>query len=762
MRIMKAIPKGMAFVLFKKMIFEKDNQEVKYLTREEKILSYINNEMKVPLKVEELAVILDVPQDDMAEFNMLLSALIEDCLVIETKRGKIAPLSAMNLVNGKFIGNERGFGFVEIEDGTDVFISPEQTKGALHGDIVLARITNQPDEGKRPEGEVIKIIKDTEQKIVGRLELSGENGFLVPVFKKFGCDFFVKSKHLNGAKENDMVIARLTVRGNGKKKPEVKIVATLGNVSSPGTDILSVLESQNIRYEFPENVKEAACDAPQKVEEKFIAGRLDLRDEQIITIDGDDAKDLDDAVCVKKLSNGDFELGVHIADVSHYVTEKSPLDIEAYMRGTSIYLADRVVPMLPEELSNGICSLNQGEERLTLSVIMQIDKNGRVVDHRITESVIKSSARMTYSAVTDILEGDKEKREKYAHLTDHIERMNELREILNKQRKSRGSIDFNFDEARIVLDEQGKPVDIVKRERGVSNNIIEEFMLIANETVAEHFYWLNIPFIYRVHEEPNPDSIREFAKFIAPFGYTIKHSNGTVHPRELSELIKKLSGKKEEIIISGVMLRSLMKAKYSDENAGHFGLSSKYYCHFTSPIRRYPDLFIHRIIKASLRGELDEEKMSEFVKGCAKHSSETELSAAEAERCVEDMKKAEFMENFLGDVFDATISGVTSFGIFASLDNTIEGLIRFADLTDDYYVFDEAKRQITGERTGKTFKPGDSIKIQVARADKMSGKIDFVPYKEEKLIEKKKKLDNKINKNRKNTARYLKKRRKKR
>ena len=732
------------------------------MTREERVLAYINNEMKTPLKPEELAVVLDVPQEDMAEFNMLLFALLEDCLIVETKRGKIAPLSTQNLVNGKFIGNERGFGFVETGDEKDVFISAEHTNGALHGDTVLARVTNESDEGRRAEGEVLKIIKDTEQKIVGRIELVGENAFISPIFKKFGKDFFVRSKNINGAKEGDMVVAQLTVRGNDKKKPEAKVVATIGNVSSPGVDILAVLESQNVRYEFPEEVKEIAKTVPKEIDDWSIAGRLDLRHEQIITIDGDDAKDLDDAVCVKKLENGNYELGVHIADVSHYVAYKNPFDEEAYKRGTSIYLADRVVPMLPEQLSNGICSLNQGVDRLTLSVIMEIDTNGKVVDHKIAESVINSTARMTYSAVTAILEGDSEKRKKYAPLVDHIEKMNELRKILNKQRNARGSINFDFDEARIVLDENGKPVDVVKRERGISNNIIEEFMLIANETVAEHFFWLNIPFIYRVHEEPNTDSIKEFAKFIAPFGYTIKHSNGVVHPRELAELIKKLAGKKEEIIISGVMLRSLMKAKYSQENAGHFGLSSKYYCHFTSPIRRYPDLAIHRIIKATLNGELNEEKATEFVNKAAKHSSEAELAAVEAERTVEDMKKAEFMQNFLGEVFDATISNVTSFGIFAALENTIEGLIRFADLTDDYYVYDEAHRQITGERTGKVFKPGDSIKIQVARADAMSGKIDFVLYKEEKIILKKQKSDTQKNKKRVNTARYLKKRRKKR
>ena len=750
----------MAFVFEKMDIILKS--EVKYLTKEEKVLGFINNEMKMPLKPSEIATMLSVPESDMAEFNMLIDVLINDNLVIKTKRGKIAPLSSMNLVNGKFIANERGFGFVETDDEKDLFISPDKINGALHGDVVLARITNEPDENRRAEGEIIKIIKDTEQKIVGRFERVGENGFIVPVFKKFNKDFFVRSKNINGAKENDMVVASLTLRGSGDKNPEAKILVSLGDAHTPGVDILSVLESQNIRYEFSDEVKQLAQKVPKKIDEYDIAGRLDLRHEQIITIDGDDAKDLDDAIYVKELPDDKFELGVHIADVSHYVTPKSEFDKEAYMRGTSIYLADRVVPMLPEQLSNGICSLNQGVDRLTLSVIMTIDKSGRVVDHKIAESVINSTARMTYSDVTKILEGDIEKRKRYAHLTEHIENMEKLRKILNKQRLSRGSINFDFDEARIVLDEAGKPVDIVKRERGISNNIIEEFMLIANETVAEHFYWLNIPFVYRIHEEPNTDTIKEFAKFIAPFGYTIKHSSGTVHPKELAELINKLKGKKEETIISTVMLRSLMKAKYYEENLGHFGLASKYYCHFTSPIRRYPDLLIHRIIKMHLTGELNEEKYAEIVKKASKQSSEAEIAAVEAERTVEDMKKAEYMKNFIGKVCDATISNVTSFGVFAALENTIEGLIRFADLKDDYYIYDDAKKQIIGERTSKIYKPGDVIKIQVASADAQSGKIDFVMYKEENILSKKQKNDKTKNKNRVKTAKYLKKRRKKR
>ncbi len=699
------------------------------MNKEEKILGFINNEMKFPMKPEEIAIMLSVPDEDLSEFYMIIKALTESCMVMTTKRGKIAPLSEFKMVNGKFVSNERGFGFVEIEDETDLFISAENVNRALYGDIVLAKVVKDESDGRRAEGEILRILKPTEQKIVGRFERVGDNGFIVPVFKKFNKDFFVRAKNINGAKDKDMVVASLTVRGDANKNPEAKITEILGNISTPGVDILSVLESQNIRYEFSDDIKEYAKSIPTKIEEEIISKRLDLRDEQIITIDGDDAKDLDDAVCVKKLDNGNYELGVHIADVSHYVQEKSLLDKEAYLRGTSIYLADRVVPMLPEELSNGICSLNEGVDRLTLSVIMEIDQNGKVKDHKITESIINSAARMTYRDVTAILEGDKEKRKKYDYLVEQIEKMNELRKILNRKREERGSINFNFDEARVILDKEGKPVDIIKRESGVSNNIIEEFMLIANETVAEHFFWLNVPFIYRVHEEPDGESIREFTKFIEPFGYRIKHSNGKVHPKELSELIKKLNGKKEEIIISGVMLRSLMKAKYSHENLGHFGLSAKYYCHFTSPIRRYPDLAIHRIIKKVLSCGLNCEDFSEFARKVAKKSSEKELAAIEAERTVEDMKKAEYMKEYIGEIFDATISNVTSFGVFASLENTVEGFVRFSDFTDDYYIYEESRRQIRGERSGKIYKPGDSIKVQVVRADSESGKIDFILYR---------------------------------
>lgn len=742
------------------------------MTQEEKVFRFIKEDMKIPMTAEEIAVMLSVPKQDMTQFAQILQDLEENGKIVRTKKKRYAACMTLGMASGKFIGNERGFGFVEAEDAEDqdIFIKADHTGGALHGDTVLVRILSQAEGDNRPEGEVVKILRAAEHKIVGRLDIRGKAAFLVPINRRYAKDFFIPMHALLDAKNNDMVVAELSKRGTGSGNPEGRVVSVLGNIHTPGVDILSVLESRNIPHVFPEEVLEeaehAASQLPQKSE-----NRLDLRNEMIITIDGDDAKDLDDAVHVKKLPNGNFQLGVHIADVGHYVPEGSIIDKEAYRRGTSIYLADRVIPMLPESLSNGICSLNEGKDRLTLSVIMEIDRSGTVTDHTISESIICSSHRMTYTNVTAILEGDKDKRDRFSDIVPMLEDMVQLRNILRNKRISRGSIDFNFDEARIVLDANGTPVDIVKRERSVSNSIIEEFMLACNETVAEHVFWLNLPLIYRVHEEPDTDSVKEFAKFIAPFGYAIKHSGGKVHPRELAELLRDIRGRKEEMLISHVALRSLMKARYSEENGGHFGLASSCYCHFTSPIRRYPDLAIHRMIKTYLTGHFDAEKMAQFSKDAAKQSTERELEAVDAERTVEDMKKAEFMQERLGDVYDAVISGVTSFGVFATLENTVEGLIRFGDLNDDYYVYDDALKTISGERTGKVYRVGDTISVQVARVDVPAGKIDFVMYSEENpfsdwrkkhVVKRKQEQQKQKQYARRTTARYLKKNTKRR
>ncbi len=739
------------------------------MTQKEKVLGFVNENMHIPMSADEMALMLSVPKNEMDNFISVLDELEKDGDIIKTKKKRYASCKFFNMVKATLCGHERGFAFAEREDGEDIFISADNLNGALHGDVVLVKLLDNTKEDRRAEGEIVKILKESAEKIVGRLEINGETGFVVPVNRRFSKDIHVEKQYLNGAKNSDMVVAKIIRRSTDKKNPEGKILSVIGNINTPGVDILSVVESRNVPYEFSNEVIESAEKNAKDVTEDEIKARLDLTDELIITIDGDDAKDLDDAVNVKRLDNGNFKLGVHIADVGNYVLKGSVIDREAYERGTSIYLADRVIPMLPTVLSNGICSLNEGVLRLALSVIMEIDKNGGIVDYKIAESVICSKRRMTYTNVSKILAGDKEKREQFSELVPMIENMNELRKILKAKRMARGSIDFNFDEARIVLDENGKPIDVVKREKSLSTGIIEEFMLVANETVAEHFFWLNIPFVYRVHEEPDGDAIREFARFIQPFGYTIKHSHGKVHPKELAELIKEIEGKKEELIISSVALRSLMKARYSDENLGHFGLSSKYYCHFTSPIRRYPDLCIHRIIKDSLNGRLNQEKLLEFVKKASEQSSNCEVRAIELERDVEDMKKAEYMHERVGESFDAIITSVTSFGMFACLDNTIEGLIRLSDM-EGFYVYDDFTKTLRCEDNGKIYAPGDRVKIIVARADAMSGKIDFVmPCKNanpenirKKLIRKKHEAQRKKRNNKISTARYLKKKRKRR
>ncbi len=740
------------------------------MTQKEKVYGFIRENMKIPMTAEEIVVMLGVPQEDMEVFQKILSELEEEGKIIKTKKNRYMSGVSSDFAAGRYIGNERGFGFIETEDSEeDIFIGASSSGGALHGDIVLVKILHKAEGERRCEGEVVKIVTSADHRIVGRMDIRGTSGFLVPINRKYAKDFFVPKNSLNGAKHNDMVVAELKKRAVGTESPEVRIISVLGNVHKPGIDILSVIESRNIPYSFDDEViAEAEGVAKEPITVQY---RHDFRAETIITIDGDDAKDLDDAVHVKKLENGNFELGVHIADVSHYVKQNSLLDQEAFLRGTSIYLADRVIPMLPETLSNGICSLQEGVDRLTLSVCMEIDASGGVVNHVITEGIICSKRRMTYTNVTAILEGDKEKETFYSDISPMLQEMKQLRNILRRKREMRGSIDFDFDEARIVLDENGKPVDIVKRERGIANSLIEEFMLVCNETVAEHMFWVNFPLIYRVHEEPDAESMKEFVRFIAPFGYSMKHSGGKVHPRELAELLRKIRGTKEEMLISNVALRSLMKARYDEENLGHYGLAAKYYCHFTSPIRRYPDLAIHRLIKAYLVGETATDEMFAFAQKAAKQSSERELEAVDAERTVEDMKKAEFMSDRVGDVFDAVVSGVTAFGIFASLENTIEGLIRFSDLHDDFYVYDEALKTVTGERSKKVYRVGEPVTVQVARVDVAAGKIDFIPYSEDetmfeyqkKTAVKKQRERNRQRKNiRTQTARYLKKKSKRR
>ncbi len=720
----------MAFIFVAHTNFDYIKGGVNNITQKEKVLNFLEEAAVVPLLFDELVTVLSVPDDKVNELGDILEELMREGLVIKTKKKRFGAAIKLGYVKGRFLGTERGFGFVERAGEEDLFIPPDSTKGAMHGDLVLAKITSQATESKRQEGLVEVVLERAKTVLVGTFEKHKASGFVVLDDKRIGVDLFIPENETLGAKNGDKVVAEIVRIGTGRN-PEGKITEVLGNRLDVGVDVLAIIRQHGICENFPKKVLKEAKEVSSVSILNDAEKRADFKDHLIFTIDGEDAKDLDDAVEIEKLSNGNYRLGVHIADVGHYVPRGSLLDKEAFNRGTSVYLVDRVIPMLPVELSNGICSLSEGKERLALSVIMEIDPSGKVISHEILKSVICSKARMTYSGVTAILNGDKELSEKYSFLTESIFLMRELKDILRKKRMARGSIDFDFPEAKIKLDENGKPIAIEKYEHSESNHIIEEFMLVCNETVAEEMFFREMPFVYRVHEVPTEEKIKDFAEFAAAFGYSVKRTQGKIHPKEFQKLLGEIKGTREERIISTVMLRSLMKAQYSAENMGHFGLAAKYYCHFTSPIRRYPDLVIHRIIADVISAkEVDSEELMRFVTSAAAQSSERELCAMEAERDTDDLKKAEYMSERLGEVFDGVISSVTSFGMFVELDNTIEGLVRMTDLDDDYYIFDEKKRILIGEHTHRIYQIGDLVSVQVARADKESRRIDFVLYDE--------------------------------
>jgi ribonuclease R len=701
------------------------------MTKEEKIVAFMKEDAYKPLKAEELIAVLDVPKSDIGEFVNIMDNLEEEGKIIKTRKNKYGAPEKMGLVVGQYSGNDRGFGFVIPDDSemADVFISPENTNGAMNKDKVIARFTRAIIEGKRAEGEIIRILKRVNNAIIGVFETSKHFAFVVPDDRKIYNDVFVPKEEFNGAQNGDKVVVEIIRWPEQGRNPEGRITEVLGGSDDPETHITSILRKFKLNEEFPHKVNKYLEKVPNEVNLDEIAERKDLRNLPMVTIDGADARDLDDAVSLEVLQNNNYRLGVHIADVSHYVTEKSPLDKEAFKRGTSVYITDRVIPMLPPKLSNGICSLNPQVDRLALTVFMEIDKQGKVTNHEILESVIRTKERMTYEDVTEILENDnKELKKRYEDLVDRFENMKELALILKKKRMERGSIDFDFPEPKIILDDTGKPIEIKKYETTISNKIIEEFMLICNETIAEHMFWLNSPFVYRVHEEPDSEKIKDFNNLIYNFGYYIKGLS-KVHPRALQQILEKIKGKKEEKIVSTIMLRSLMKAKYSHENLGHFGLAAKYYCHFTAPIRRYPDLIIHRIIKERLKGEIKPERLkflNNFVVEAAKQSSLKEIDAQEAEREDEDLRMTQYMSDKVGEEFNAIISGVTSFGMFVELDNTIEGLITMSNLEDDYYMYDDKHFCLIGEHTGKVYRIGDEVKVRLVRADIITRQIDFV------------------------------------
>ncbi|MCR1876446.1 ribonuclease R [Paraclostridium bifermentans] len=702
----------------------------------QKLLGLISEAAYNPLKKEELAMIFDIHHTEMPMFYNFLDELVESGYLILTKKGKYTSPNQMGLFVGKLVSHKKGFGFVESDEEytQDLFIPADSLNGAMHNDRVIAEITTPATDEKRAEGRIIKVVERAITDVVGTFQESKNFGFVLPDNKKFNKDIFIPKKFFNGARGNDKVVCRITQWPTEDRKPEGKIIEILGQKGDRYVEIASVIREHGLPEEFPKKVLDEAEKVAIEIPQEEIDRRLDLRDMNIFTIDGEDAKDLDDAVSIEVLDNGNYKLGVHIADVTHYVKEKSKLDKEALKRATSVYLVDKVIPMLPKTLSNGVCSLNPFEDKLTLSVFMEIDHKGEVVKHDIKETIINSKARMTYTEVSDILEKDDEKLKKtFAKVADDFFTAEKLARILMKRREKRGAIDFDFPEAKIILNNDGDVVDIVQYERRISNRIIEEFMLITNETVAEHFFWLNMPFVYRVHETPAHEKIETLNKFISTFGYVIKGDLESVHPKALQGIIEQIHGKTEEKAISTIMLRSLKQARYSPECVGHFGLAAQYYSHFTSPIRRYPDLQIHRIIKEFLNGKISQKRqdqLAQIVDYASTQSSEREREAELAERDVKDIYKARYMEDRVGEEFVGIVSSVTSFGMFIELDNTVEGLVRLADMGDDYYIFDENTFTILGERTKKMYRIGDVVKIKVEKVNVDFKEIDF------KLLEK--------------------------
>ncbi|MBP2240336.1 ribonuclease R [Cytobacillus eiseniae] len=698
----------------------------------EKLLYYMKDEAYKPLTVQEMEAAFGI--EDSSDFKEFVKALVkmeEKGLVVRTRSNRYGLPEKMSLVRGKLTGHAKGFAFVIPDEPgmDDIFIPPNETNNAMHGDIVLARV-NSETSGQRREGTIVRVLERGITQIVGTYTESKHFGFVLPDDKKFTSDIFIPKAVSLGAVEGHKVVVKLTTYPEGRKSAEGEVIQILGHKNDPGVDILSVIHKHGLPMEFPDEVLEQATNTPETIDPSDLDNRRDLRDQTIVTIDGADAKDLDDAVTVTKLENGNFKLGVHIADVTHYVTEDSAIDREAEERGTSIYLVDRVIPMIPHRLSNGICSLNPQVDRLTLSCEMEIAPGGEVVSHEIFQSVIKTTERMTYSDVNKILEEqDEELIKRYEPIVPMFQLMEELAQILRTKRMKRGAIDFDFKEAKVIVDEEGKPNDVVIRERSVAEKLIEEFMLCANETVAEHFHWMDVPFIYRIHEDPKEDKLRRFFEFIINFGYIVRGTANSVHPRALQEIIEEVQGKPEEMVVSTVMLRSMQQAKYDPESLGHFGLSTEFYTHFTSPIRRYPDLIVHRLIRTYLiEGKLDpatREKWNALLPDIAQHSSNMERRAVEAERETDELKKAEYMEDKIGEEYDGIISSVTNFGMFVELPNTIEGLIHVSYMTDDYYRYDERHLAMIGERTGNIFRIGDEITVRVVNVNKEERSIDF-------------------------------------
>lgn len=704
---------------------EGERMEHTFEKRKKVIYDLICDDLYVPMKLKEIAMLLQIPREQRNELKEVLEALEADGKIYVSKKGKYVKGQPQYL-KGIFQANLRGFGFVLREDEEDVFIPEENINGAFQGDEVEFLITKSP-EGRRKEGKIVRVVSHGTTKVIGLYEKSKSFGFVRPDNQRFLKDIYIPAGKEKGAMTGHKVVVELTSYGGENMKPEGKVVEIIGHINDPGTDIMSIVNGYDMPVEFPEKVLNQAERVGKDVSEADMAGRMDLRDWQMVTIDGEDAKDLDDAVSLTEVENG-WKLGVHIADVTNYVQEKSALDREALKRGTSVYLADRVIPMLPHKLSNGICSLNAGENRLALSCIMTVDKKGEIVDHVIAETVIRVDQRMSYTSVAKILEAqDEQERQKYEKLVPMFEQMAEVSGLLRERRKKRGAIDFDFPETKMILDEQGRPVELKPYERNVATKMIEDFMLAANETVAEEYFWREIPFLYRTHEAPEEDKVKKLSTFINNFGYHI-HMGNEIRPKEIQKLLEKVEGTPQEALISRLALRSMKQARYTPENAGHFGLAAQYYTHFTSPIRRYPDLQIHRIIKENLRGRLSDDRMAHYEKilqEVATQSSEMERRAEEAERETVKLKKVEYMQDRIGEEFEGVISGITKWGAYVELPNTIEGLVHVVNMKDDHYEYREEQYELVGEHFRNVYKLGQRVRVRVLGADRLQRTIDF-------------------------------------
>ena len=701
---------------------------------QKRILAFMKDEEYKPMIVSEIEDAFELEEaDDFRELVKTLVKMEATGLLVRSRSNRYGLPERMNLLRGRFIGNAKGFGFVAPEEQgmDDVFIPSHEINGALNGDTVLVRILKEQS-GDRREGTVTKVVERSKTTFVGTYQANRGFGFVVTDDKKLNMDIFIAKEDTLGAVDGHKVVAEITHWPDETKSATGMITKILGHKNDPGVDILSILYKYDIPPEFPSEVVEAATQVPDEIAEADLVDRRDLRNEVIVTIDGADAKDLDDAVTVIKNDDGTYKLGVHIADVSYYVTQGSVLDKEAYERATSVYLTDRVIPMIPHRLSNGICSLNPQVDRLTLSCEMIIDQAGQVVKHEIFQSVINTTERMTYTDVYNILENaddNPELMERYKNIVPMFNDMKDLAQILRNKRMNRGAIDFDFKESKVLVDEDGWPTDVVIRERTVAERLIEEFMLAANETVAEHFHWMEVPFLYRIHEDPKPEKLQRFFEFVTNFGIMIKGSGNSVHPKALQEVIKSIEGLPEEPVISTMLLRSMQQAKYNAESLGHFGLSTEFYTHFTSPIRRYPDLIVHRLIRTYL---INEDTSSETVfqwgqvmDEIADHTSGRERRAVEAERDTDALKKAQFMSDKVGEEFIGIISSITNFGMFIELENTVEGLVHISNMTDDYYRFEDRHLTMIGERTGRQFRIGDEVKIRVANVTIEESSVDF-------------------------------------